>query len=214
LLLFVGFLTLVLVRNNLSSVDYSTNSWAASIQNDSFTVIAGDISTVFDTTLMLVFSLAIAALLFFRNFKKQSLLFLAAMGGEALFVSISKAILFSPRPTNELIAETGNSYPSGHVTSGLVFFGLLVYFAWISSNSSRRKVGLIVSYLAITSIISFDRIYLNVHWFTDVLGGYLLGTFWLTFLTVLFRYWIDRKYQLSHLLRKTREMRIQNTDKR
>ncbi len=200
LLFLVGFLTLVLVRNNLSSVNYSTNSWAATIQNPSFTVVAVAINAIFDTTLMLAFSLAVAALLFFRNLRKQSLLFLAAMGGEALFVSISKALVFSPRPANELIALNGNSFPSGHVTTGLIFFGLLAYFAWISWNSSLRRVGLVVFCTAITSIISFDRIYLNAHWFTDVLGGYLLGLFWLTFLTVIFRYWIYSKNQLFCVL--------------
>ncbi len=214
LLFLVGFLTLVFVRNTLSSANYSTNSWAATIQTPSLTVVAVTIDAIFDTTLMLVFSLAIAVLLFFRNLRKQSLLFLAAMGGEALFVSISKALVYSPRPANELIALNGNSFPSGHVTSGLVFFGLLTYFAWVSWNLSKRKVGLVVFCIAITSIISFDRIYLNVHWFTDVLGGYMLGLFWLTLLTVFLRYWINSKNQLFYVFGKERQTHFQNTDKR
>jgi undecaprenyl-diphosphatase len=50
--------------------------------------------------------------------------------------------------------------------------------------------------LTIISIISFDRIYLNVHWFSDVLGGYLLGTFWLALSIVIFKYLESRKNQV------------------
>ena len=202
LLALVGFLTLAFLRSGLSSVDYSANSWATNIQNGSFTAVAVAISIVFDTTIVLVFSLTAALLLFYRNLRKQSLLLLVAMGGEALFLSISKMLIYSPRPTNELIVETGYSFPSGHVTGGLVFFGLLTYFGWQICNSSERKTGLILLCLTITSIISFDRIYLNVHWFSDVLGGYLLGTFWLTFSIMVFKYWESGKSQVFNKFRR------------
>jgi len=213
LLALVGFLTLAFLRSSLSSVDYSANSWATTIQNGSFTAVAVAISIVFDTTLVLVFSLTAALLLFYKHLKKQSLLLLVAMGGEALFLSISKMLVYSPRPTNELIVETGYSFPSGHVTGGLVFFGLLAYFGWRLWNSSKRKASLILLCLAITSIISFDRIYLNVHWFSDILGGYLLGMFWLTFSIIVFKYWESSKNQTLIYLGESPKHRIQKTDK-
>ena len=196
LLALVGFLTLAFLRSSLSSVDYSANSWAAAVQNGAFTTVAVAISIVFDTTIVLIFSLAIATLLFYKNFKKQSLLLLLSMGGDVLLVSISKTLILSPRPVNELIVETGYSFPSGHVTGGVVFFGLLTYFGWQIWNSSRRKTALIFFCLAIMSIISFDRVYLNVHWLSDVLGGYLLGMFWLTFSILIFRYLESHKNQV------------------
>jgi undecaprenyl-diphosphatase len=192
----VCFLMLIFLRSSLSSVDNSANSWATTVQNGPFTEVAVVISVVFDTTILLLFSLVAAALLFHKNFKKQSLLLLLSMGGDALLVSISKMLVYSPRPPNELIVETGYSFPSGHVTGGVVFFGLLTYFGWQIWNSSNTKTGLIMFCLTIISIISFDRIYLNVHWFSDVLGGYLLGTFWLTFSIVIFKYLESRKNQV------------------
>jgi undecaprenyl-diphosphatase len=77
--------------------------------------------------------------------------------------------------------EAGNSFPSGHVTSAVVLFGLLAFFAWQTWKSARIKVvsGSLVAVLV--SFVGFTRIYLNVHWLTDVLAGYLLGTAWLTF---------------------------------
>jgi undecaprenyl-diphosphatase len=213
LLALVGFLTLAFLRKSLSSVDYSANSWATTIQNGSFTAVAVAVSIIFDTTIILVFSLTAALLLFYKHLRKQSLLLLVAMVGEALFLSISKTFVYSPRPPNELIVETGYSFPSGHVTGGLVLFGLLAYFGWRLMNSSKRKASLILLFLAITSIISLDRIYLNVHWFSDILGGYLLGTFWLTFSIMVFKYWESSKNQTLIYLGESPKHRIQKTDK-
>jgi undecaprenyl-diphosphatase len=170
------------------------NSWAVTIQTEAFTAVAVVISIVFDTYTLLVFALAASALLFYKNYRKQSVLFLGAMGGDALLVAASKALVYSPRPANELITETGNSFPSGHVTGSIVFFGLLTYFAWQVWCSSKAKASSSVFYAAITIVVGFDRIYLNVHWFSDVLGGCLLGTFWLTFSILVFQLKSSKKF--------------------
>jgi undecaprenyl-diphosphatase len=160
--------------------------------------VAVVISIVFDTNILLVFSVAAAALLFYKNYKKHSIFLLGALGGDALLVAASKALVYSPRPANELIIETGNSFPSGHVTGSIVFFGLLTYFAWQIWRSPKAKASSSMFYAAITIVVGFDRIYLNVHWFSDVLGGCLLGTFWLTFSILVFQFYLEgTKKQVS-----------------
>jgi membrane-associated phospholipid phosphatase len=204
----VGFLLLAFSRSSFTSVNASVNSWAVTIQTEAFTAVAVVISIVFDTYTLLVFALAAAALLFYKNYRKQSVLFLGAMGGDALLVAASKALVYSPRPANELITETGNSFPSGHVTGSIVFFGLLTYFAWQIWRSSKVKASSGVFYAAITIVVGFDRIYLNVHWFSDVLGGCLLGTFWLTFSILIFQYLESSKKFPSFLERRAKQERI------
>ncbi|MCW4045980.1 MAG: phosphatase PAP2 family protein [Candidatus Bathyarchaeota archaeon] len=188
LLSLIGFLLLAFSLSNFSAVNAGVNSWAVTIQADWFTPVAVAISVVFDTYSLLLISLAMAVLLFYKNCRKQSVLLLGAMGGDALLVAASKALVYSSRPANELIAETGNSFPSGHVTGIIVFAGVLTYFAWQVWRSSKAKAASSVFYVAITVAVGFDRIYLNVHWFSDVLGGLLLGTFWLTFSILVFQY--------------------------
>jgi undecaprenyl-diphosphatase len=169
------------------AIDLQTNSWATSIQTDSFTAIAVVIAYIFDTTSLTVLSLAFAVYLFYRNYRKYGVLLLAAMGGDALIVSIAKTLVHSARPLNGLVYDTGFSFPSGHTTASMVFCGLLAYLAWQHWKSTKAKTASIALSITIISIVSFDRIYLNVHWFSDVLGGCLLGLFWLAFILWVFR---------------------------
>ena len=191
LLFIVSFLLLALFRSSFGTVNADVNSWAASIQTDSFTVIAKGISIAFDTNALLVISLVVSTILFIKHYRRDSVLLLSAMAGDALIVAVFKTVIMSPRPWNELIPETGYSYPSGHVTGSVVFFGVLAYFAWKHWTSARVKVTTGGLYVAITTLVGFDRIYLNVHWFSDVLGGCLIGVFWLTFSIFAFQYLIS-----------------------
>jgi membrane-associated phospholipid phosphatase len=212
LLTLVGFLLVVVLRGGFVSVDAGVDSWAATIQTGSFTIVAVVISDVFDTNILLVVSLAAAALLFYKNYRKYSVLLLCAMGGDALLVSVIKAFVYSPRPANMLINETSNSFPSGHVTTSVVFFGLLTFFVWQLWNSSMTKMSSGVLVVAVTSVVGFDRIYLNVHWFSDVLGGCLLGIFWLTFVIAIFQR-LEATGKFSSFLKRNAKNNPQRTSR-
>lgn len=72
------------------------------------------------------------------------------------------------------------SFPSGHATTSLCFYGLLALIVtrWISSAGWQRAVWAVSAFLI--SLIGLSRVYLGVHYPTDVLGGYALGTVWTT----------------------------------
>jgi len=108
-------------KNSFAMIDLQTNSWAMSIQTGSFTAVAIVIAYIFDTISLAVISLILAVYLFYRNYRKYSVLLLAAMGGDALIVSIAKTVVHSPRPLNGLFYDTGFSFPSGHTTASIVF---------------------------------------------------------------------------------------------
>jgi undecaprenyl-diphosphatase len=164
----------------------SVNMWAASVNSGFFTFPAKAISAAFDTTALIVLSLMVAGLLFVLHRKRYSFLLLGAMAGDALLVEICKTIIMSPRPLNEIIAETNYSFPSGHVTSTVVLFGVLTYLAWKYWSTTKAKILTGASYVFVTAVVSFDRIYLNVHWISDVIGAVFLGLFWLSFCIYLF----------------------------
>jgi undecaprenyl-diphosphatase len=188
LLFLAGFLLVAYYKASFMQIDLQTNLWATSTQTDSFTVIAVIIAYVFDTISLAAISMIIATYLFYRNYRKYGVLLLAAMGGDALIVSIAKTLVHSTRPLNSLIHDTSFSFPSGHTTASIVFCGLLAYFAWQHWGSPRAKTVSVTLSIITVSFVAFDRIYLNVHWFSDVLGGCLLGLFWLTFSLWVFEY--------------------------
>jgi undecaprenyl-diphosphatase len=106
------------------------------------------------------------------------------LGGK-LIESTTKIIIARNRPIHQLVDTSGYSFPSGHATMSMIFFALLIYyFKNHISDKIFKYLSITLSVILILSI-GFSRIYLNVHWFTDVIAGFALGLFWLT-LMILF----------------------------
>ncbi len=177
----IGFLLIDLLRGNLSQINNGVNSWAATIHMIDFTLVAKLVAVGFDTAPLLALSLVIGTVLFLMKMRKNALVLVGAMAGNAVILEVLKTFIYSPRPLNELVLETGNSFPSGHVTSTVVLFGLLAFFTWQIWKSTSFKAVSSVLVAALALLVGFTRIYLNVHWLTDVVGGYFLGVFWLAF---------------------------------
>lgn len=91
--------------------------------------------------------------------------------------SYSKMIFERQRPSsvNWLIEEGGYSFPSGHSLTSMAYYGFLIYLIqkYIKNKYIKNTLTVLLSILIFC--IGFSRIYLGVHYFTDVLGGFLLG---------------------------------------
>ncbi|MGW6195543.1 phosphatase PAP2 family protein [Kribbella sp. NPDC055110] len=105
-----------------------------------------------------------------------------ALGGTELFVFAIKLLVERPRPDVAIAAARadGYSFPSGHATSSVVAFGLL---AWLTTTLllTRRAARAAVWAVAVimATAVGVSRLYLGVHYLSDVLGGWALGTGWL-----------------------------------
>jgi membrane-associated phospholipid phosphatase len=183
----LGFLLVTLFRTSFHSVDVSINLWIPSIQSSSLTFLAKEVALIFDTTSLVIISLAISGALFLKNYKAQGLLLLSAMGGDALIVTAIKTLYHVARPTNGIMSDSGFSYPSGHSAGCIVFGGVLAYFAWRHWQSTRSRALIGVGMGVVVGVVGFDRVYLNVHWLSDVLGGWQFGAFWLVVVVLVFR---------------------------
>jgi len=95
-----------------------------------------------------------------------------------------KEIIGRLRPANAVIEMHDLSFPSGHATMSIILFALIAYaFREDFKNKFFRKLFVIANILIFT-IVGFSRVYFNVHWISDVIGGFALGMFVLT-LTIL-----------------------------
>lgn len=86
------------------------------------------------------------------------------------------------RPTDPLLQEAaGLSFPSGHALFSVTFYGLLIYMIYKSTYPRPLKLTLASLLLLLIIIIGLSRIYLRVHYATDVIAGFCVGFLWLVF---------------------------------
>jgi membrane-associated phospholipid phosphatase len=183
----VGFLLITIFRINFYSIDSSVNLWIPSIQFEALTILAIGVAILFDTTSLVILSLIISGVLYLKNCKGKGLLLLGAMGSDAVLVSVLKSVEEVARPTNAIITDSGFSYPSGHSAGVIVFMGVLAYFVWQHWQSTRSRALIGVSLSVMVGVVGFDRVYLGVHWLSDVFGGWFFGAFWLSFVVLAFK---------------------------
>lgn len=121
-------------------------------------------------------SIAIISLLIFKKFKQAILYFISLFFADFAYSSI-KMLIQRPRPPFEIrLIEAGNySFPSGHSTMSMVTYGFLIYFVqkYVKNKFLRILLTSLLSILIL--LIGFSRIWVGVHFPTDVIGGFSLG---------------------------------------
>ena len=96
---------------------------------------------------------------------------------------ILKMIIQRPRPENSLIIETGYSFPSGHSMVSAAFYGLLIYYSYEYIKDKKVKMILITILTLLILTVGYSRIYLGVHYPSDVLAGFALSLAYLPLFT-------------------------------
>jgi membrane-associated phospholipid phosphatase len=118
-------------------------------------------------------------------------------GGGALITNTLKALIARPRPAAELVGFAyegrGLSFPSGHVTFYVCYFGFLFFVAYalLPRGSALRRAALVLTALPVL-VVGFSRVYLRAHWPSDTLGAYLVAGLWLAFTLEAYRRWKKR----------------------
>ena len=165
--LFLVVLILVLKYDNLFIDNYIINLFK--YKNDLLTNFM-KVITVFGSAYVIVPFCSI--LLFLKN-KKNRILMASNLVIITLLNQILKHTFKRLRPINSIISESGYSFPSGHSMVSMAFYGFLIYLL-CKSNFKYKKIfiGLLIILIL---LIGISRIYLGVHYPTDVFGGFLLS---------------------------------------
>ena len=104
-----------------------------------------------------------------------------AIGLSSLIMMLILKWLFGrKRPLSPLLqAARGLSFPSGHAIMSMSFYGLFIYWVLHSPLPSWAVVALTVLLILLIILIGFSRVYLRVHYASDVLAGFIIGLIWL-----------------------------------
>ncbi|BAY18862.1 phosphoesterase [Nostoc sp. HK-01] len=131
------------------------------------------------SVVVLVVVVSLAILWWRRYFQEAKIFAIACLG--ALILNTGLKLLFTkPRPQlwPQLISETSFSFPSGHALGSLVLYGFLGYL--LATHYPRFAQFIYSVTVMAIAAIGISRLYLGVHWPTDVIAGYGVGFLWLT----------------------------------
>lgn len=124
--------------------------------------------------------LLVIIFLFIKKHRWYSLKIAAISITSTAVMFLLKGLLQRQRPLVPVISRVhGYSFPSGHSFSSMVFFGIISYIAFATIKNSWLKWAAIICCFSFALLIGFSRIYLKVHFASDVIAGFCLGIIWL-----------------------------------
>ncbi len=175
-----------LIRNELSVFDNTVYGYLQRFISEDMTDLM-KVITSFGSWLTLVLISLICICAFWRN-RRYS--FFSKMAGLNLAIAsvlneVFKVIFHRERPNIFRLAEAGGfSFPSGHSMVSISFYGFLAYLFYVNMRS-RWKYLIISLFLVLIFLIGISRIYLGVHYASDVLAGFSAGLVWLAIFIML-----------------------------
>ena len=202
-MLAVGFqvLTVAVSLGWLNTADHDVEQALASAWDPPLHPVFQGIAVLGGVEVTSVVMIGLVIYLWRRGFRAEALVFVAFLAAEALEI-LYNSNLTHPRPPDSVAHADGpslsillepatglhNSFPSGHMVRTVLVYGLLAFvirrlapWPWLRNLAVPLAIVLVV-------VMAFDRLYLEVHWESDVLGGILLGAIALVSATV----WLDR----------------------
>ncbi len=181
--LFAGVTEDVVHHDPLTRFDLTLETWirahATPLGDKIFVVV----SALGSPAAMAAVGASVALLLLVRRKWLVLTAWVGAFAGAGLLTLILKNIIQRPRPVDATAFLYGISFsfPSGHALGSLVGYGMLAYVIgsmWI--ESARERVRLAIATAVLVLAIGISRLYLGVHYFSDVVAGYAVGVLWLS----------------------------------
>lgn len=172
----IGYLALAVfaAQQQFFALDYGTRSWMRVVRHEALHLPMELVTSLGDRDGLIALIL-IAVLALWRVNRRWAAALPVLMAGAGALQWVAKAAAGRARPN---LAPWG--FPSGHVLSLVVFFGLMIYLIAMASSRRRRwRVLACVAALVPVVAVAFSRLYLDEHWLSDVAGGLAIGTTYL-----------------------------------
>ncbi|MCM3631136.1 phosphatase PAP2 family protein [Paenibacillus glycanilyticus] len=171
-----------------------SNAWTAWMKG--FTELGSEF-------LVILIIVGFAVVLALIGYRRELIFYLGVIGCSALLNLLLKTVFQRARPDiNRIVEASGFSFPSGHSMSAFTLYGITIYFLWKHLKYRWMRTVVILMGTALILMIGISRIYLGVHYPSDVIGGYLVSAAWLMMSIGLYerfleKRWISRKFRLQ-----------------
>ena len=200
LLIFFAFLVFVIGTNlfvelseevqgeTIDGFDNSVTDYVTSLRTPALNQFFQFVTDLGDVYAYLIVTTIVALFFFFKLRNKKFILqligviILSALANLALKEAFDRA-----RPTiDHLVVVKTLSYPSGHAMSAMAYYGFLIYLLFHIKMNKWLRIFLTLLFSALIFFIGLSRVYLGVHFPSDVVGGFVAGLIWVALCVVLF----------------------------
>lgn len=169
-------LTILVITDNIEFVDSRIYQFVISFQNTSLTNFFKIITKLSEVVFLVIFVLLV--LLYLRN--KDAIFIIFNLIFLRLLNYIVKIIIRRDRPSILRLIKIGEySFPSGHAMISMGVYGYIIYLIYKKVNNNYLKYLGISIFSILIILIGISRIYLGVHYFSDVVAGYILSLIYL-----------------------------------
>lgn len=170
-----------LLQKDIANFDNAVYSFVASFISEPLTDIALVITTLGSAYVILPLCL-ILIIVFWKKIEATAIsinLIISFLANQIL-----KRIVARPRPTEyRIVEELGYSFPSGHSMVGMAFYGLLIYFIYRKVKNPYIKWTSCILLTILIFLIGLSRVYLGVHYASDVIAGFCISAAYLALFT-------------------------------
>lgn len=165
-----------------SNFDKAIGDPLLNLRSEGLTTVAKAFTVLGNTWIMISVLLAFCILFLVIKRYWEALFLVASLLGAYLIMLLVKGIIARPRPDIEWLIENveGFSFPSGHAMFGCAFYGMIGYLLYQLFGENKVIARVFLVLFALNAIgIGLSRVYLGVHYASDVVAGFLAGTLWL-----------------------------------
>jgi undecaprenyl-diphosphatase len=177
--LFAGIVEDIITSDIIVSIDVRVANLLAIFRTELFDKIFLSITLLGKSEVVFIFVAASMLLLWIFNKRLYIFPLFVSLLGSTLFTYFGKIAFHRARPEVALYTEHSFSFPSGHATIAVAFYGFLIYIFTRNVTSFKKKINILFLGFIIIFSIGFSRLYLGVHYLSDVWAGYLIGALWL-----------------------------------
>jgi membrane-associated phospholipid phosphatase len=173
----------VIHQDPLTRFDLSLLNWVHSRATPAGYSIAQAISDLGSPLALTILALGVAILLAARRQWVLLTGWVVAFAGGGLLDAVLKQVIHRPRPPNALmfLHHYTWSFPSGHAMASLIGYGMLAYvLVRLRVHRRSAQAAVVVGAALLILAIGVSRLYLGVHYFSDVVAGYAAGVLWLS----------------------------------
>ncbi len=177
------------------------------LQYDSLTTFFIVLTTFGNKIFVAVSTITLAVILTLWRKERYAIGLVTSVGVAAFITWIGKIFFARPRPELALLVENSFSFPSGHATNAVAFYGFMLFLLISVIRYWRRRIAVLFVGIFFITLLGLSRVYLNVHYVSDIWGGFLVGTLGLLIgisITVWFRYRAKTFVSLPAVLYKWR----------